>query len=169
MEKTETYESFPTRIAVLSILTAWAIYGLGAYLLSSLSLVWAILYLIYCAGLEVWVLKSSCVSCYYYGKVCGLEKGKLCSLLFPKGDPRRFAEKEASWVQMLPNFLVMVFPMVGGIVGLVRDFSWVFLGALALFVLLSFGGNVVIRGSFACKHCKQRELGCPAEKVFRKK
>jgi hypothetical protein len=27
----------------------------------------------------------------------------------------------------------------------------------------------MIRGSIACKYCKQRELGCPAEQMFAKK
>jgi hypothetical protein len=38
--------------------------------------------------------------------------------------------------------------------------------ALAVLIALSFVGNAVLRGSFACKYCKQREIGCPAEKLF---
>jgi len=33
-------------------------------------------------------------------------------------------------------------------------------------VMLSFVGNAVIRGSFACKYCRQREIGCPASRLF---
>jgi hypothetical protein len=39
---------------------------------------------------------------------------------------------------------------------------------LTILGILYFGGNAVRRGSFACKYCKQREIGCPTEKVFMK-
>jgi len=39
----------------------------------------------------------------------------------------------------------------------------------AILLVLSFGGNAFIRGSFACNYCKQKEIGCPAEKLFSKK
>jgi len=109
------------------------------------------------------------VDCYYYGRVCGLGKGRLCSLLFRKGDPQRFVEKETSWTKMLPDFMVFILPLAGGIVLLSGDFNWVLAAMLAILVILSFGGNALIRGSFACKYCKQREIGCPAEKLFRGK
>jgi hypothetical protein len=35
--------------------------------------------------------------------------------------------------------------------------------------LLTFIGNGLVRGSLACKYCKQREIGCPAEQLFNKK
>jgi hypothetical protein len=37
---------------------------------------------------------------------------------------------------------------------------------LVVLVFLSLAGNAIIRGSFACKYCRQREIGCPAEKLF---
>jgi len=33
--------------------------------------------------------------------------------------------------------------------------------------LLFSVGNSYVRGSLACKFCRQRQLGCPAEKMFR--
>lgn len=156
------------RIVVLSNLVSISIYAIGAYILSGFGILFSILYLFYCLWVEIGVLRGSCVNCYYYGKVCGLGKGKLCSLLFEKGNPQKFVEKEISWSKMLPDFLVFVFPIVGGIVLLVIDFNWLLTAILAVLVILSFGGNAVIRGSFACKYCKQRKIGCPAEKAFRK-
>jgi hypothetical protein len=50
----------------------------------------------------------------------------------------------------------------------VRDFTWLVVVMLAILVVLSLGGNAVVRGSFACKYCKQRQIGCPAEKLFGK-
>jgi hypothetical protein len=64
--------------------------------------------------------------------------------------------------------MVSIFPAIGGIVLLVRDFSWLILLLLITLLALSSGGNAVIRGSFACRHCKQREIGCPAERLFSK-
>ena len=168
MEETKSYENFPIWIALLSNLVAISIYTIGAYILAGFGILFSILYLLYCLWIEISVLRGSCVDCYYYGKICGLGKGKLCSLLFKKGDPKKFVEKEVSVSKILPDFMVFIIPIVGGIILLVRNFTLFLLVMLAILVILSFGGNAVIRGSFVCKHCKQREIGCPAEKVFRK-
>jgi hypothetical protein len=37
-----------------------------------------------------------------------------------------------------------------------------------MLVLLSTIGNSFVRGSLACRYCKQRDLGCPAEQLFNK-
>jgi hypothetical protein len=111
-------------------------------------------------------LKTSCVNCYYYGKSCGFGKGKLCSLLFKKGDPRRFVERTASWREVLPDFLVFLIPVGGGIVLLIQDFKWPLVIALAVLVALSFGGTAIVRGTFSCQYCKQKDIGCPAEQLF---
>lgn len=168
MEETKSYENFPLRIVLLSNLVALSIYAIGAYILAGFGILLAVLYLLYCLWIEIRVLRRSCVDCYYYGKVCGFGKGKLCSLLFKKGDPQKFVEKEISWSLILPDFMVFIFPIVGGIILLVRDFTWLLVAMLAIFVILYLGGNAVIRGRFACKYCKQREIGCPAEKLFSK-
>ena len=34
---------------------------------------------------------------------------------------------------------------------------------------LAFVGTGLFRGALACKHCHQRELGCPAERLFNRK
>jgi len=161
-----TYKQYPAWIVLLSAAVAIAIYALGAVLLGRLGLVCALIYLAYCAWLEVNVMRKSCVHCAYYGKLCGLGKGWLCARLFPRGDPARFAQHEVSWRDVVPDMLVLVFPLLGGAVGLIREFPWLFLGLLLALVILSVGGNAVIRGSFVCAHCAQRELGCPAQKLF---
>ena len=160
------YENFPAWIVLVSSGVAVAIYALGAYVLGGLGIAFSVLYLLYCAWVEVGVLRKSCVHCYYYGKVCGLGKGKLCSWLFQPGDPQRFIEREVAWRDMIPDMMVLVFPIAGGIFLLVKDFSWALVAMLLVLVFLSFGGNAVVRGSMACKHCKQRELGCPTQKLF---
>jgi hypothetical protein len=116
--------------------------------------------------IELRILQESCVNCYYYGKVCGLGRGKLCALFFKQGNPQEFAKREISWKSVLPDFMVLILPLVGGIIFLVMDFSWLILALMMILVVLSLGGNALMRGALACKYCKQRELGCPAERLF---
>lgn len=163
------YESFPLWIVFLSNFVSLSIYAVGACILAGFGFLFSILYLVYCVWIELMVLKRSCVNCYYYGRFCGLGRGRLCSLFFKKGDPKKFTDRKISWADLLPDFMVSLLPLVGGLILLVRDFSWLTLALLVVLVVLSFAGNAVVRGSFACKYCKQRELGCPAEKLFSKK
>lgn len=160
------YENFPIRIVVLCNLVTISIYISGALILAGFGAWASVPYLLYCVWLEFRVLKRSCVNCYYYGKLCGSGRGKLCALLFKRGDPQKFAEGEVSWVELLPDFLVSIVPILGGIILLVMDFNWLLVVMLAILLMLTFGGNAVIRGSFMCKYCKQKEIGCPAAKLF---
>lgn len=166
--ESKRYENFPIGIVALSNGVSLAIYGLGLYILSGLGIAVASAYLLYCLWMELILLRGSCIHCYYYGKTCAFGKGRLCSLFFKRGDPQRFAQKEFSWKDMLPDLLVTLFPLVGGIILLIRQFDWLLLGAIVLLLGLTFAGNAVIRGTFACTHCKQRDLGCPAEQLFNK-
>jgi hypothetical protein len=59
--------------------------------------------------------------------------------------------------------------MVLGIVLLIRTFNLLLLVLVILLFLLAFIGNGLIRSSLACKYCKQKEIGCPAEQLFSKK
>jgi len=164
--QTKVYERFPIWIVILSNFVGLSIYLIGAYVLAGFGLWVAGLYLLYGLGLELRLLKGHCVNCYYYGKSCGFGKGKLCSWLFKHGDPRKFAETEISWTNMLPDFVVLLWPVLGGIILLVQDFSWLLIGLLILLVAFSLSGNAIVRGSFACKYCRQKELGCPAARLF---
>ncbi len=160
------YENFPLPLAVLSVLVTVSVYALGAYVLSGTTPLTAGLYIASCAWLEVSVLKESCVHCYYYGRVCGLGKGKLCSLLFSRGDPRSFVQRQICWKDRAPELFVILFPALGGAYLLAAHFSWSTLGAMAALLLLSLGGKATVRRSYACRYCKQKELGCPALAIF---
>ncbi len=168
-EKKEGYESFPLYIVFLASVVTILIYGLGFYILIGISIWIGILYLLYCLRIEFMILKRSCVNCYYYDKFCGLGKGKLAPLFFKKGDPKKFAQRELAWYTLIPDFMVNIFPIAGGIILLARDFSWSLLAIFTIFIIISFGGTAVIRGQFACKYCKQKEIGCPAAEMFEKK
>lgn len=168
MQNNKAYENFPVWIPLLSCTLSLSIYALGAFIFSQLGFLFTILYLIFCLWIELGIFQKSCVNCYYYGKTCGLGRGKLCALLFKKGNPEGFAEKEISWKDLIPDFLVLIFPLIGGIIILIRDFTWLILTLMVILVILSLGGNAFMRGSLACKYCKQKELGCPAEQLFNK-
>jgi hypothetical protein len=165
MEST-TYESYPAWMVAISAAVALAIYVAGAAILRGFGLWLAALSVVYAVWVELKVLRGSCIHCAYYGRVCGLGRGKLCALFFARGDPEWFSRRPISWKAMLPDLMVTVFPLVGGVILLVRDFSWVILGLMLVLILLSTVGNGMVRGSLACKHCRQRELGCPAEQLF---
>ena len=168
MQNNKVYENFPVWIPLLSFALSIAIYTLGAFIFYQLSILFTILYLFFCLWIEFRILKESCVNCYYYGKICGLGRGKLSPMFFKKGNPERFAGTEFSWKDLIPDFLVLIFPLVGGIIILIMDFTWLISVLMVILVVLSLSGNALIRGSLACKYCKQRELGCPAEQLFNK-
>ncbi len=162
------YENYPLWIVLVSNLFSISIYIIGTYIISGLGLIYAIIYLIYCLFMEIRLLKNGCVNCYYYGKICGFGKGKLSALFFKKGDISKFNEKETSWKDMIPDLLVLALPLIAGIIILIYSFSWTILILMIAILILSTAGNALIRGSLTCNMCKQRELGCPAEKLFNK-
>jgi len=123
----------------------------------------------YILFIEVRLLAKSCKHCYYYGRFCAFGKGKCSALFFKKGNPDEFLKTEITMKDIIPDFLTFIFPLIAGIFILISNFSWLIVVLLAILVILGFGGNAVVRGSFACKYCKQREIGCPAERLFSQK
>lgn len=169
MVKTNSYENFPIWMPLIAVILSFIGYILGAYILSAFGLSIVVLYLIYCVFIELLVIFRSCKNCYYYGKICGMGKGKIAPLFTKKGKPERFIIKKISWYDLIPDFLVGIIPITGGIILLIYDFSFITLGLLLLILIIFFGGAGYIRGSFACKYCKQKEIGCPAQEIFKQK
>jgi hypothetical protein len=167
--KIKCYENYPLYIVFASILLNILIYAIGFYIIFQLGLIYAVLYLFYIGFLEVKVMNKSCRHCYYYGKICAFGKGKLCSLFFKKGNTKIFLKKKITGISLLPDFLISLIPIIAGIIILIRGFSWLILVLIVLLIFLTSFGNGFVRGQLACKFCKQRELGCPAEKFFNKK
>ena len=163
------FENYPLGIVAVSNLLNFSIWIIGIYVLSGFGILISMLFLAYCLTLEFRVLTRSCVHCYYYGKVCFSGKGKVCSLLFKKSESRRFNSDTITWKDILPDLLVSIFPIIGGIVLLMISFSWLIFVLLIILLLLSTVGTATVRGSLACKYCKQREIGCPAQKLFEKR
>ena len=96
MENNKTYENFPVWVPLLAWVLSLSIYVLGSYIFWLLYLPLTAAYILFCLWIEYRILRFSCVNCYYYGKTCGLGRGKLCTLLFKKGNPEKFVEKVIS-------------------------------------------------------------------------
>lgn len=168
MQEPDFFENYPTRIVIGSNLVSFLIYGIGAYILYKSGLIWITCYLLFILFLEFRLLGRHCVDCYYYGRACAFGKGRLSSLLFPKGHPEKFNKKKISWKDIVPDFLVFIIPVLAGIMLLVQEFTWTILILIIVLFLMGFLGNAVVRGQLACRYCKQRKIGCPAEQLFDK-
>lgn len=168
-EDPDCWDVYPIRFVALSNLLSLSIYAIGALIVLHLDPFAAALYLLYCAALEIRLIRRSCTRCYYYGRRCCFGKGALSSLIFDRDDEKAFADESISWLAVLPDFMVTIAPLLAGIVVLIDQFSWTILALAAVLVFLGFPGSAVIRGSCACKHCKQRTLGCPAQELFEKR
>jgi len=161
MEEVKPYEECPVWIAALSVGMTLLTYALGAYILAGLA-VWLIApYLLYGLWTEWRVVRSSCVNCYYYGKRCGLGRGRLCARLFPQGDPAAFGDHDFSWVQMVAYSLTALAPMAAGVAVAIRDKTWAPIILVVIMAVVYFVGNGIVRGRFGCKYCMQGRLGCP--------
>lgn len=168
METVKSYENYPISTVFITNLFSIIIYGLGFILMMKLGLFFAGCYLIYISALEFRLIRYHCTDCYYYGKTCGFGKGKLSSIFFKKGDGLKFCAHKMTWKDMIPDLLVSLVPIIVGIVYLIINFDLILLAGVLLLIFLTSIGNGFIRGSLTCKYCKQRELGCPAEKLFNK-
>jgi hypothetical protein len=163
----QAYERFPLSVVAVCELASWSIYAIGTYLLARLWIWLAIPYVLYVLWLELRLLRVACVDCVYYGTACAFGKGRLCALAFERGDPQRFAARETSWSEMLPDLLVSILPLISGVVLLVlQGWDWLIGVLLVLLLVMASVGTAFVRGSLACKHCRQREIGCPAYDLF---
>lgn len=169
MGQPKPYKNYPCWIILISNLVSILIYLIGAFIISRIGPVWLGLYLVYIVWLEIRVMRKSCVNCYYYGRYCAFGKGKISSWIFRKGNPHKFLKREITWKDIIPDFLVSIIPLIAGIILLILKFNWLLLILMVLLVILTSAGNGFVRGSLACRFCRQREIGCPAEQLFNKK
>ena len=160
------HENYPMKTVFVSNLVSYLIYGIGAYILYRLSLVLVIGYVLFILLLEFRLLSRHCTDCYYYGKTCAFGKGRLSPIFFPRGKPELFNQKKITWKDVAPDFLIFMVPLLAGILLLIQGFTWIILALIIALFLLGFPGNALVRGQLACRYCKQREIGCPAEKLF---
>lgn len=166
MENTACKDQYPLWIVVVANLVPILMYGIGVYLFLQISIWWVVAYLLFVLLPEFRLVSGHCTDCYYYGKRCAFGKGRLSARFFPKGSPERFCAMEITWKDILPDFLVFIVPVLAGIWLLVQGFSWIVLMLIVALLLLGFAGNALVRGGLACRSCMQREIGCPAERLF---
>lgn len=166
MEQIRTYDDFPVPMVLFAVVVSLSIYALGAVILAGFGPAMTALYLLFVVGNEVHIMKKSCVDCFYYDRWCAFGRGKLAALFFRQGDPARFPAKKISWTDLLPDMLVVMIPLGGGIALLAQGFTWGLALLMAAFLGLALGGNYVVRSRVACRYCRQREIGCPAEQLF---
>jgi hypothetical protein len=161
-------DRYPPWAVVASNAVSISTWIIGAYLMFQAWPPLALIYLAFILVLEIRLLRSHCVDCAYYGKVCAFGKGLVSAWFFPRGDPARFCQRKISWIDLLPDFLVTLVPMAAGILLLIRQFDWLILALVAVLLILGFAGTGLVRTRIACRYCRQRELGCPAEQLFGK-
>ncbi len=168
MKTTQTYDNFPIWIVMLSNLVSILIYSSGFFITLRLGWIAAILYLVFILAFEYKLISKHCVNCYYWGMTCGFGKGRLSALFFKRGDPAKFCNNEMSWKDMIPDLLISLVPFIIGIILMIIKFDFTLLFAAIILIVLTTMGNGFIRGNLTCRYCKQRELSCPAEKLFNK-
>jgi hypothetical protein len=166
MHEAGCYENYPAMVVIISNLVPFLIYGIGAYILYRFSLVLVVGYVLFILFLELRLLGTHCRDCYYYGKTCAFGKGQLSRIFFTRGQPEVFNQKKITWKDIVPDFLVFMVPLLAGILLLIQGFTWTILTLVIALFLLGFPGNALVRGQLACRYCKQREIGCPAERLF---
>lgn len=163
-----TFENYPFQIVLLSNIVSILTYLSGLYIMYRVGRLYSIVYLAFILSLEFRLIKSHCTDCYYWGRTCGFGKGRISSLFFKQGDSANFCNNSFSWKDMIPDLLVTLIPFVTGVILLIIDFDPVILAALILILVLTTAGNNIVRGKLTCNYCKQRELGCPADRLFNK-
>lgn len=160
-------ENYPLWIVLISNIVSISIYIIGAFIIYNIGPVWLAIYLLYILFLEIRLLKKGCVNCYYFGKTCAFGRGRLSRMFFRKGN-MKFASRPIKRKDIIPDFMVTIVPMIAAVGFLLMKFDLLFLVLLIALFLLGFAGTGFVRGRLACKYCKQRELGCPAERLFGK-
>jgi hypothetical protein len=166
MQEPGCREQYPVAIVIVANLVSLLIYSIGVYILLKFGIIWAVCYIIFILVQEFRLISRHCVDCYYFDKTCAFGKGRLSSLFFRKGDPEKFSRMTITGKDIIPDFLVFIVPVLAGIFLLVQEFTWTILILVIALLLLGFPGNALVRGHLACGHCKQREIGCPAARMF---
>lgn len=163
-----TLERYPVWIILIANLVPLLIYLSGFLIMMQLGWIVAVLYLVFFVSLEFRIISKHCIDCYYWGKLCAFGKGRVSSLLFRKGNPVRFCSHQMTWKDMIPDIMISAIPFVTAIILFFVRFELKLLVPFLILILMTTMGNAFVRGRLACRFCKQREIGCPADKLFNK-
>jgi len=166
MNETRAFEHFPTPIVLLCNTVPVLIYLSGIAITLKISWIAALVYFLFILASEYRLLSRSCTRCYYYGKNCGFGKGRVSSWFFKRKEPMDIFSADMTWKDLIPDILISLIPLVTGIILMIVEFNILILLAVIIIVVMSSAGNGYIRSNFACKFCRQRIVGCPAQKFF---
>jgi len=166
MQEPVCKEQYPIRIVIASNLVSLLVYAIGILILSRFGIAFVVVYIFCILLYEFRLTRIHCRDCYYFGKTCAFGKGRLSALIFRKGNPENFSCMPITWKDLAPDFLLFMIPAFAGILLLVQEFSWTVLTFVIALLVLGFTGNALVRGYLACRYCRQREIGCPAEHLF---
>ena len=168
METNKRYDNYPAWIVLLSNFVSLGIFALGFLIFLRIHLLFALGYMLYFLFLEYRLIRYHCTDCFYYGRTCAFGHGRISALFCRKGDPKNFCNHTMTWKDMILDIMISLLPFIAGIILMVIEFDFVLLSATILILLLTTIGNNFVRGKLACRYCKQRDLGCPAEALFNK-
>ena len=168
MENDKRYDNYPFWIVLLSNLVSLGIFALGILIFLRVHLLIALAYILYFLFLEYRLIRYHCTDCFYFGRTCAFGHGRISAVFCKKGDTSQFCNHKMTWKDMILDILISLLPFIVGIILMVIEFDYFLLAATILILLLTTFGNNFIRGKLACRYCKQRDLGCPAEALFNK-
>ena len=161
-EKETRYENYPFGIVCSSSVLSIASCVMGTVVFSLLNLWLGIAYLILCLVSLILGLRFRCTYCSYYGKVCFSGFGRIARSVFRKGDPDEFADPRNLRPVMISSFSVLVLPLIGGIVLMILEFTWIYLVLFVSYLIIAGFLSFTLKKNLFCKYCKQAERGCPA-------
>lgn len=165
MQDQVCHENYPAGVVVSNLLTL-SIYAAGILLVSFFGLPWMTLYILFIILLEIRLLSRHCPDCYYYGKACAFGRGRISSMIFRKGDPEKFCQKKYTIKDIVPDFLLILIPVLAGVISLVFEFRWTTIVLIIAIIILGFPAAGALRMNLACRYCRQMEIGCPAVELF---
>lgn len=166
MDTINKYEYYPVKSIIITSLFSLVTNALGFIILLNAGIVFALLFLSYILFLEFRLIKYRCTECYYWGKSCAFGKGRISALFFKKGHQDNFCKGAVTLKSLIPDMMVFLIPFFTAIFLLIISFNWLVLLELIVLIFLSSAGNGIIRGKFACNHCLQKDIGCPAVDYF---
>ena len=168
-KKFKGYDCYPWWIVFLTNLASLSVYIAGAVLMYFISPYLAIIYVAFMLYLETKIYRERCVNCYYYGKLCAFGRGKIAKAILKKGHVKNFCDKKVSFKDFILPSLANIIPVIAGVYLLITDFRWWVLLVTLWPALMLFVGNPIIFGKYACNHCRQAEIFCPACEFFNRK
>ena len=134
---------------ILGTIACWFLHPLFAcfYLASAIIIVYIVL------------KKLVCTNCYYYSKWCCLGWGKLCALLFKKGNIEKFSRSIGVKIAAPIYIALTLIPLIAITISIFINFTVFKLSIMIAILIIGIYSGVISRKK-TCAVCKMR-LICP--------